>query len=162
MANASETKKGKVTSKAVAAEAAKKTEVVLKVAPGAGYGTGRRKTSVARVWAMPGSGRLQVNGRLFTDYFHNRPAYLQDVAAVLKASGTGKQWDVKATVAGGGLSGQLGAFRLGLARAIVGLDTEAEGLTIRAEGFLTRDAREKERKKYGRKRARKGFQYRKR
>lgn len=122
--------------------------------------TGRRKTATARVQLLNGSGKIIVNKRPFEDYFKTemlRAVVLQPFV-VTKTQG---KYDVKVTVAGGGISGQAGAIRLGIAKALASLD---EGLkrVLRTYGFLTRDPRAKERKKYGQKRARKRFQYTKR
>jgi len=124
------------------------------------YATGRRKCAVARVWLEPGEGKITVNGREFKDYFR-RPVLEILVASPIKEIEMEGKYDVKALVKGGGSSGQAGAVTLGISRAFVEVD---EGLrkSLRAAGFLTRDARVKERKKYGRKKARRGFQFVKR
>ena len=124
------------------------------------YGTGRRKTSVARVWIRPGSGRMQVNKRQFEDYFPREALRLM-VAQPLELTGTATQLDVSVNVAGGGLSGQAGAVRHGIARALLVYDGNLRPQLKRA-GFLTRDPRMKERKKYGQPGARKRFQFSKR
>ncbi len=123
-------------------------------------GTGRRKEAVARVRLVPGSGKIVVNGRPGEDYFPTLT--LQTIVRQpLQAMNVGGRFDILVSVTGGGISGQAGAVRHGIARAlVVGDETLRPGL--RKEGFLTRDSRMKERKKYGRKRARKGFQYSKR
>ncbi len=123
-------------------------------------GTGRRKEAVARVRLIPGSGKIVVNGRAGEEYFPTLT--LQTIVRQpLQAMNVGGRFDILVTVTGGGISGQAGAVRHGIARALVaGDETLRPGL--RKEGFLTRDSRMKERKKYGRKRARKGFQYSKR
>jgi small subunit ribosomal protein S9 len=122
--------------------------------------TGRRKEAVARVRLLPGSGSFSVNGRSLEEYFTTR-AHRMVVAGPLRVAGREKEFDVFATIRGGGVSGQAGALRLGIARALIGLDPELRG-ALKAEGFLRRDAREKERRKYGLKKARKAPQYSKR
>jgi small subunit ribosomal protein S9 len=124
------------------------------------YGTGRRKTSVARVFMRAGQGRIQINRRTFEDYFPRESLRLL-VAQPLELAGLASQVDVKVNVAGGGLSGQAGAVRHGIARALLALNEKLRPQLKRA-GFLTRDPRMKERKKYGLKRARKAPQYTKR
>jgi small subunit ribosomal protein S9 len=124
------------------------------------YGTGRRKTSTARVFLRPGSGKIIVNDRPL-DQFFGRETASMIVRQPLVLTQLAERFDVYATVAGGGLSGQAGAIRLGLARALVAYD---EGLKpkLRAAGFMTRDAREVERKKVGLHKARRATQYSKR
>jgi len=123
-------------------------------------GTGRRKTSVARVDLLPGSGKITVNGRTFEDYFPIEN--LRTLAArALAATSTSDKFDVTVNVKGGGPSGQAGAVRMGLARALLGTDADLRP-TLKAEGLLTRDSRMKERKKYGQPGARKRFQFSKR
>jgi small subunit ribosomal protein S9 len=122
--------------------------------------TGRRKEAVARVRLVPGTGSFAVNGRTLEEYFTTR-AHRMVVAGPLRVAGREKDFDVIATIRGGGVSGQAGALRLGIARALIDLDPELRG-ALKAEGFLTRDAREKERRKYGLKKARKAPQYSKR
>ena len=124
------------------------------------YGTGRRKNAVARVWLRPGQGTMHVNSRTCEVYFVRR-TYLQDIVQPLKVTGTEGRFDVLATVAGGGLTGQAGAVRLGIARALVASDQGLK-VTLRKHGFLTRDPRVKERKKYGQRGARARFQFSKR
>jgi small subunit ribosomal protein S9 len=122
--------------------------------------TGRRKESVARVRLMPGTGSFELNGRPLEEYFTTR-AYRMTVTAPLRLVGREKDFDVVARIHGGGVNGQAGALRLGIARALIELDPELRG-QLKAEGFLRRDAREKERRKYGLKKARKAPQYSKR
>lgn len=124
------------------------------------YGTGRRKTSVARVWVMPGFGNVTINDRPCEEYF---PIYsLQHHAKEpLIALNLADKVDVWATVRGGGISGQAGAVRLGIARALVQMDERLRPI-LRKGGFLTRDPRMVERKKYGQSKARKRFQFSKR
>jgi small subunit ribosomal protein S9 len=122
--------------------------------------TGRRKEAVARVRLVPGSGAFTLNGRAVEDYFTTR-SHRMIVQAPLRVVGREKEYDVVATIRGGGVNGQAGALRLGIARALVELDPELRG-QLKAEGLLSRDAREKERRKYGLKKARKAPQYSKR
>lgn len=124
------------------------------------YGTGRRKTSVARVFLRPGQGQITINKRTFEDYFPRESLRLI-VAQPLELTGTVGQLDVKVNVAGGGLSGQAGAVRHGIARALLEFNDKLRTQLKRA-GFLTRDPRMKERKKYGQPGARKRFQFSKR
>jgi small subunit ribosomal protein S9 len=122
--------------------------------------TGRRKEAVARVRLVPGSGLFEVNGRALDDYFPTRVHRMVAVSA-LRLVGREKDYDVTVTLRGGGISGQAGAVRLGISRALIDLDPELRE-QLKAEGYLTRDAREKERRKYGLKKARKAPQYSKR
>ncbi len=124
------------------------------------YGTGRRKESIARVFIRPGSGKFTVNGRTTEQYFPNH-AWLHDAIEPLKFTSLTEQVDVVATAKGGGVGGQSGAVRMGLSRAISRLNPELRP-ALRKNGFLTRDSRMKERKKYGQKGARKRFQFTKR
>ncbi len=122
--------------------------------------SGSRKEAVARVRLLPGSGKITVNGKTLESYFTSSPMQAT-IRQPMVATSAEARFDVIASVSGGGVSGQAGAVRHGIARALV----EADGTLrspLRAGGFLTRDPREKERKKYGHKRARKGFQYSKR
>ncbi len=124
------------------------------------YGTGRRKDAVARVWLTRGTGKITVNGKDLTQYFA-RPVLrmiINQPFAVLNRVGN---FDVNCTVVGGGLSGQAGAVRLGISRALNLYDTEFHK-PLRSGAFLTRDARVVERKKYGRRKARRSFQFSKR
>ena len=121
---------------------------------------GRRKTSVARVFVSPGKGEWEINGRTLTNFFV-RPTHVQLVEEPLVATETMGQYTVKVNVNGGGVSGQAGAIRLGLARALVALD-ESFRSSLRKEGLLTRDPRMVERKKYGQPKARKRLQFSKR
>lgn len=124
------------------------------------YGTGRRKEAVARVFITSGSGKYEVNGRPVEDYFKN-VAWRNAAIEPLKFTETLNQIDVRATVKGGGAGGQSGAVRMGLSRALARFNAELRS-GLRKNGFLTRDSRMKERKKYGQKGARKRFQYSKR
>jgi small subunit ribosomal protein S9 len=124
--------------------------------------TGRRKNSVARVRMMPGEGKILVNKRAFENYFPrevHRLIIMQPME--LTASKLTGKFDIFATVSGGGSSGQAGAMRQGIARALVKIDEALKG-SVKKAGYLTRDSRMRERKKYGRKRARRRFQYSKR
>jgi small subunit ribosomal protein S9 len=124
------------------------------------YGTGRRKTSTARVFLRPGSGAISINHRTFESFFPTEALRTQ-IRQPLMLTETASQFDILATVAGGGTSGQAGAVRLGIARALVEYNLELRK-RLKAGGLLTRDARAKERKKYGMAGARKRFQFSKR
>ncbi len=124
------------------------------------YATGRRKSSVARVWLRPGEGKLLVNDRPVDEFFP-RPTLKMLLAQPLKVVGVEGKFDVMANVSGGGASGQAGAIRLGIARALVQLD-ETMRTDLKKAGLLTRDPRVKERKKYGQRGARARFQFSKR
>ena len=124
------------------------------------YGTGRRKTSTARVFLRPGSGAVTVNHLAFEKFFRTEALRTQ-IKTPLVLTETLDKFDILATVAGGGVSGQAGAVRLGIARALVGYNAELRR-PLKTEGLLTRDARAKERKKYGMAGARKRFQFSKR
>ncbi len=127
---------------------------------GRAYATGKRKDAVARVWIKPGSGKITVNERTFETYFA-RPVLRMIVQQPLKVAGRSNQYDLVVTVAGGGLSGQAGAVRHGLSKALTNFEPGLRAV-LKSEGFLTRDARVVERKKYGRKKARRSFQFSKR
>ena len=124
------------------------------------YGTGKRKNAIARVWVTPGSGKIIVNNRPLEEYF-GRMTHQQTVREPLTKTSVGLNFDVKATATGGGLSGQAGALRHGIAKALVAGNEELR-VEMRGIGVMTRDPRVKERKKYGHKRARRGFQFSKR
>ncbi|RMG44617.1 MAG: 30S ribosomal protein S9 [Acidobacteria bacterium] len=124
------------------------------------YGTGRRKTAVARVYLRPGTGQIRVNKRGFEEYFP-QPTLRLMIEQPLAVTETKGKFDIIANITGGGLSGQAGALRLGIARALVASDPELRP-KLKAEGLLTRDAREVERKKYGQRGARARFQFSKR
>jgi small subunit ribosomal protein S9 len=124
------------------------------------YATGRRKTSTARVFLRPGAGAITVNRREFTDFFPTESLRIT-VRQPLLLTETAEKFDVLCTVAGGGVAGQAGAIRLGIARALCNFDVELRG-RLKKDGLLTRDARAKERKKYGLAGARKRFQFSKR
>lgn len=124
------------------------------------YGTGRRKRSTARVFLRPGNGKITINSIDFKEYF-KRDIYKIIVKQPLEITEQTENFDILATVKGGGTTGQAGAVRHGLARALVNY-SEENRVPLRKAGFLTRDAREVERKKYGRSGARKKFQFSKR
>jgi len=124
------------------------------------YGTGRRKTSTARVFLRPGSGAIRINERTFEGFFPTEALRTQ-IRQPLVITETADKFDILATVAGGGVSGQAGAMRLGISRALVEYNAELRK-RLKDEGLLTRDARAKERKKYGMAGARKRFQFSKR
>ena len=127
---------------------------------GRAYATGRRKDAVARVWLKPGSGKIEVNGRDQEVYFA-RPTLRLIINQVFDVTDRRGQYDVVATVTGGGLSGQAGAVRHGISTALTRFEP-ALRTTVKREGFLTRDPRVVERKKYGRAKARRSFQFSKR
>ncbi|MDI1266139.1 MAG: 30S ribosomal protein S9 [bacterium] len=129
-------------------------------AQGRAYATGRRKNAVARVWVKLGTGKITINGRDQTIYFA-RPTQRMMIQQPFDVSERGGQFDVVATVSGGGLSGQAGAVRHGISQALTKFEPGLRG-TIKANGFLTRDSRVVERKKYGRAGARARFQFSKR
>ncbi len=124
------------------------------------YGTGKRKSSTARVFLVPGTGSMTVNKRDLADYFPNE-THRNLVRFPLSLTESLGKFDVRVTVDGGGISGQAGAIRLGIAKALVEFNTELR-LRLKRAGLLTRDSRIKERKKYGQKGARKRFQFSKR
>lgn len=127
---------------------------------GRAYATGRRKTSVARVWIKPGSGRFLINKRPIVQYFA-RPVLQMIIEQPFKNAGRADQYDVICTVKGGGLSGQAGAVRHGISRALTAYEPLLRA-TLKKGGFLTRDSRQVERKKYGHYKARRRFQFSKR
>ncbi len=124
------------------------------------YGTGRRKTAVARVYLRPGTGTIKVNRREFEAYFPNRVLKMI-IRQPLAITETADKFDIVVNVAGGGMAGQAGAIRHGLSRALLEFNPELRP-TLTGAGFLTRDAREVERKKYGQPKARRRFQFSKR
>jgi small subunit ribosomal protein S9 len=124
------------------------------------YATGKRKTSVAKVWLKPGAGNITVNNKDISDHFELSVARDTLTAPLLLTDKYGS-YDIKATVMGGGKTGQAGAVRLGISKALVSLDPDLRGV-LKTAGFLTRDSRQKERKKYGQKGARASFQFSKR
>jgi small subunit ribosomal protein S9 len=124
------------------------------------YATGRRKSSVARVWVKPGDGKILINKKSIEDYF-SRPTHKVLVITPLRLLGAEAKYDVWANVTGGGASGQAGAIRLGISRALLNMDGNLRA-QLRKAGLLTRDPRVKERKKYGQRGARARFQFSKR
>ena len=129
-------------------------------AKGRAYATGRRKDAVARVWVKPGAGKITVNGKDHAAYFA-RPVLQMILKQPLVASKRDTQFDIVCTVSGGGLSGQAGAVRHGISRALTRYEPELRSV-LKKGGFLTRDARAVERKKYGKAKARRSFQFSKR
>ena len=127
---------------------------------GRAYATGKRKDAVARVWIRPGSGKVVVNGKELAVYFA-RPVLQMILRQAFSVAGVEGQFDVNATVAGGGLSGQAGAVKHGISKALQLYDPSLRA-PLKAAGFLTRDSRVVERKKYGRRKARRSFQFSKR
>lgn len=127
---------------------------------GRAYATGKRKNAVARVWIKPGNGRITVNGRDYEQFFA-RPVLRMILQQPLEATNRKDQFDVTCTVSGGGLSGQAGAVRHGLSRALTFFEPELRPV-LKQGGFLTRDSRVVERKKYGKRKARRSFQFSKR
>ena len=127
---------------------------------GRSYGTGRRKSAVARVWLKRGSGKITINGKDQEEYFA-RPVLRLIIEQPLLAAERRDEFDVVCTVKGSGLSGQAGAVRHGISRALVNFEPELR-TALKPHGFLTRDSREVERKKYGRAKARRSFQFSKR
>ena len=125
------------------------------------WGTGRRKTSVARVRLVPGSGTITINGRPGDNYLNYNPAYIAAVKAPLETLGLSTEYDVLVNVRGGGLTGQAGAIKQGSARALCELSADNRK-PLKTEGHLSRDPRAKERRKYGLKKARKAPQFSKR
>jgi small subunit ribosomal protein S9 len=127
---------------------------------GRAYATGKRKDAVARVWVKPGSGRIMVNEKDYTEYF-GRPVLRMIIQQPIMITDRNGQFDVLATVSGGGLSGQAGALRHGISKALTYYEPGLRAV-LKRNGFLTRDARVVERKKYGKKKARRSFQFSKR
>jgi len=126
----------------------------------ADYGTGRRKTASAKVFLKPGSGKITVNGRALDEFFGRETGRMM-VRQPLELTGTGDRFDISVSVEGGGVTGQAGAIRHGITRALISYD-ETLRAPLRAAGFVTRDAREVERKKVGRRKARRGTRFSKR
>ncbi len=124
------------------------------------YATGKRKNSIARVWMMPGSGKITINDRPMDQYF-GRDVLKMIIRQPFEITGTLDKFDVLVSVLGGGNSGQAGAIRHGISKALLAVDAESRS-KLRKEGLLTRDPRAKERKKYGQKGARARFQFSKR
>lgn len=150
-------------------DAAAAPEAVIAAAPvrepirdelGRSYATGKRKDAVARVWIKPGSGKVSVNGKDMPEYFA-RPVLQMVLRQPFEVAGVEGQFDVMATVKGGGLSGQAGAVKHGISIALQNYDPSLRA-ALKAAGFLTRDSRVVERKKYGKRKARRSFQFSKR
>ena len=127
---------------------------------GRAYATGKRKDAIARVWIKPGSGKVVVNGKAMSDYFA-RPVLQMILRQPFSVAGVVDQFDVQATVKGGGLSGQAGAVKHGISKALQLYDPTLRA-ALKAAGFLTRDSRVVERKKFGKRKARRSFQFSKR
>jgi small subunit ribosomal protein S9 len=152
---------GQATGQAPAAEPERRAPAEPQIdARGRSYATGKRKNAVARVWIKPGSGRILVNNREFEVYFA-RPVLRMIISQPFLVAARINQYDVICTVSGGGLSGQAGAVRHGIARALTYYEPTLRPI-LKKSGFLTRDARTVERKKYGRAKARRSFQFSKR
>jgi len=158
MAESMQTLEGLSTLKPAAAEAPKYVQKIDK--QGRAYATGKRKNAVARVWVKPGSGKITVNARAI-EVFFARPVLRMLIQQPLVAANRQTQYDVVCTVSGGGLSGQAGAVRHGISKALTYYEPDLRGVLKRG-GFLTRDSRVVERKKYGRAKARRSFQFSKR
>ena len=127
---------------------------------GRAYATGKRKNAIARVWVKPGSGKIVVNDKVFAEYFA-RPVLQMILNQPIIAANRAGQYDIVATVIGGGLSGQAGAVRHGISKALTDFEPELRPV-LKKGGFLTRDSRVVERKKYGKAKARRSFQFSKR
>jgi small subunit ribosomal protein S9 len=151
--------KDAVAGDAVRADAAPVREPV-RDALGRSYATGRRKDATARVWIKPGSGKVTVNGKAMNDYFA-RPVLQMVIGQAFSVAGVAGEFDVLATVKGGGLSGQAGAVKHGISQALTLYEPSLRP-ALKAAGFLTRDSRVVERKKYGKRKARRSFQFSKR
>ncbi len=124
-------------------------------------GTGKRKSAIARVKLIPGSGKLIINGLPGESYLQFSPNYLRISYAPLKVLGLKQEYDIHVNAEGGGLTGQANAIRLGIARALCAINTDNRSM-LKSEGYITRDSRKKERRKYGLRKARKAPQYSKR
>lgn len=129
-------------------------------AQGRAYATGKRKDAIARVWVKPGTGKITVGGKDYTEYFA-RPVLQMIINQPIAAAAREGQYDVVATCSGGGLSGQAGAVRHGISKALTNYEPDLRPV-LKKGGFLTRDSRVVERKKYGRRKARRSFQFSKR
>lgn len=150
--------KGDSTTSAAVAAAPVYTQKLDK--QGRAYATGKRKNAIARVWLKRGAGKITVNDKDFTKYFA-RPVLQMMLRQPLQAANRSEQFDINVTVLGGGLSGQAGAVRHGISKALTYFEPELRGV-LKKGGFLTRDSRVVERKKYGRVKARRSFQFSKR
>lgn len=149
-----------VVADAVVAEEAVTLREAVRDDLGRSYATGKRKDAVARVWIRPGSGKVTVNGREMNKYFA-RPVLQMVLRQPFEVAGVSGEFDVMATVKGGGLSGQAGAVKHGISKALQ-LYEPSHRAALKAAGFLTRDSRVVERKKYGKRKARRSFQFSKR
>ncbi|MEE9454046.1 MAG: 30S ribosomal protein S9 [Paracoccaceae bacterium] len=149
-----------VVAEAVAVEEPAPLREAVRDDLGRSYATGKRKDAVARVWIKPGSGKVTVNGREINKYFA-RPVLQMILRQPFEITGVSGEFDVMATVKGGGLSGQAGAVKHGISKALQ-LYEPSHRAALKAAGFLTRDSRVVERKKYGRRKARRSFQFSKR
>jgi small subunit ribosomal protein S9 len=145
---------------ATTAEPAAPVHVKKVDAQGRSYATGKRKDAVARVWVKPGTGKITINGKPYAAYFA-RPVLQMILQQPIVAAARDGQFDIDATVAGGGLSGQAGAVRHGISKALTYFEPGLRGV-LKKGGFLTRDSRVVERKKYGKAKARRSFQFSKR
>ena len=148
------------TAAAATAQPAAPVHVQKLDAQGRAYATGKRKNAIARVWVKPGSGKITVNGKEYNQFFA-RPVLQMILQQPIVAAARKDQYDVVATVSGGGLSGQAGAVRHGISIALTHYEPELRAV-LKKGGFLTRDSRVVERKKYGRAKARRSFQFSKR
>lgn len=155
-----EIKKSSVVANKIAAPQVVQCKSKKTTPDGGGYGTGRRKNSIARVWVRPGKGRIIVNNKDFSVYFP-RETYRTSIMQPFVDTNTTRQFDVMCTTKGGGTTGQAGAIVHGIARALDCISTDFHAI-LRKGGFLTRDARVVERKKYGKRKARKSTQFSKR
>jgi small subunit ribosomal protein S9 len=152
--------KDAVSGSDVVAAAPAAPKLPVRDALGRSYATGKRKDAVARVWIRPGSGKVVINGRPMSEYFA-RPVLRMVLGQAFSVANVTNQFDVMATVKGGGLSGQAGAVKHGICKALTLYEPSLRGV-LKAAGFLTRDSRVVERKKYGRRKARRSFQFSKR
>jgi len=125
------------------------------------YATGKRKDAVARVFMKKGTGVVTINGKDYKEYLSNRVVLVNRILKPFQVVGLNLEYDIKATAKGGGIAGQAGAVAHGISKALIELNPDWKKM-LRMEGFITRDSRVKESKKYGKKKARKGYQYRKR
>ena len=148
------------TSTVATAQPAAPVHVQKLDAQGRAYATGKRKNAIARVWLKPGNGKISINGKDFNLFFA-RPVLQMVLQQPIVATSRKEQYDVVATVAGGGLSGQAGAVRHGISKALTYFEPELRAV-LKKGGFLTRDSRVVERKKYGKAKARRSFQFSKR
>jgi small subunit ribosomal protein S9 len=150
----------KVVEKVPVVQSKSKSDLLKVPAKNSYYGTGKRKSAIAKVWIFPGTGKVEINKKSAVEYVGSEILSNLVVKPLEKLSLVG-QFDCRISCVGGGIVGQVGACQLGISRALLVLNPEYRKL-LKEDGFLTRDPRVKERKKYGRKRARKGYQFRKR